>query len=424
MAINIQNLLDAIAAKSASNTPGTLSAGESDALVNLVTETSNLYDTFYQSDSATDYSTSQEGLVKTLYSLNTDSFYFTSGRNEWRKQNFLSPTVVDQVKFQGYGDGFIPVNTASFELQLDKFSFSSETPAVSFGSIDPSLSGSAEAKHSGFGGSCHGKSRVAGYLHASVPSAVNSAIKYPFATGNTIQVAPQIHPGAFGISIYYGPLSSILNDKIYTTGFNASPGAGHIFNTASDTNVGSPPGGAGGFLFETGLGTTRYQLQGTCPSDENGYIFGGRAPLVPNLAIVNKQKFPFANENQIATPSLLAGRHGCSGIASRENGYCMFGYNPVGPFNPNGLTNSMQRWSFASDTPVSLIVNFYPSPNDDHETGSAGISGYETGYIAGGQRFGSGARSTISKFPYTSETNISPVANLTVAVAATAATQA
>ena len=421
MAINIQNLLDAIAAKSASNTPGTLSAGESDALVNLVTETSNLYDTFYQSDSATGFTSSQEGLVKTLYSLNTDSFYFTSGRGEWRKQGFLTSTVVDQSpRFQGRTVGLVGTfssqpspSTSSAFRRIQKFSLASNANATETNNLyAPSPTNPIAAPQ--------GAENKAGFpnhvSHAYMSGGPNFPSPNPATPGTYFSALIDKFPFAITteLAVNAGDLPQDGEDQAavssetngYIAGGRIPPFPGFaqtnqirqfIFSSeGTATNIGS-------------LNTAVRNHTGHCDKTD-GYVVGGANTPGPTLTTI--QKFPLVNP----TTTTVAGN--LSAVAAVAGGISSFtdGYT-IGGGTSAGL--NMEKFPFASSTAgvvnASLSLITALNPTAPQYTNLAGISGYDYGYYAGGIVPGlpnGGASTHISRFPYSSESTQSDIGDL------------
>ena len=421
MAINIQNLLDAIAAKSASNTPGTLSAGESDALVNLVTETSNLYDTFYQSDSATGFTSSQEGLVKTLYSLNTDSFYFTSGRGDWRKQTFLTSTVVDQSpKFQGRTVGLVgtfthtpsPSSTSAFR-RIQKFSLASNANATETNNLyapsptNPSAAPVASRNKAGFPNHVSHAYMSGGPNFPSpnpaTPGTYFSALidKFPFAITTELAVnagdLPQDGEDQAAVS-------SAING--YIAGGRTPPWPGFTQTNQIRQFIFSSEGTA------TNIGTLNTAVRnhtGHC-DETHGYIAGGSNTPGPQVTTI--ERFPFVTpvvSTSNGSLSVATQEHG--GISSFTDGYTIGG-------SPGAALN-MEKFPFSSTTPGSVIASLSlitaTAPTATFYYDLAGISGYDYGYYAGGQVPGlpnQGALASISRFPYSSESTQSDIGDL------------
>ena len=139
-------------------------------------------------------------------------------------------------------------------------------------------------------------------------------------------------------------------------------------------------------------------------STSHGYSSGGYSGSVYSDVI---DKFPFStDENAADMANLSVGRSGVAGQSSTTHGYSSGG-GTSGTLP--GMQNTIDKFPFSSDTNASDIADLTQARRT-----SAGHESTTNGYTSGGDR-GSGyaPTNTIDKFPFSSDSPASDVGDLT-----------
>ena len=268
-----------------------------------------------------------------------NKFPFSSDSNATNVANLLTPrsyTAGHNSDEDGYVTGGRS-NPSTYNDLIQRFSFSSESPAVDAGELIP-------ASPAGF------------WQMTGVSSATNG-----YALGGKTEP------------------SAIIRDFIQKFPFSST-------TTASDI----------------GEMSTRFIAAGVS-STTNGYqLGGGSSPTVRTNTI---QKMSFIVDAPASTISNLSGTvAGSAGQSSPTHGYNSGGFHP-----PTTICSGIDKFPFANDTPASGIGNL--AVCGGYVAGQSSITdGYVTGGFAPPQL---AARNNIQKFPFSSDSNATDIADLT-----------
>ena len=377
MAINIQNLIDAVNAKYAAMDSAT-PIGEITKLITAKEEIdASIGVLSYNGLNALPIADSANAgnivfIEDTKLTDKLGTFYFSSG-SEWRKLNISADSDEDQVSFKtefpgtiaGYVVGGFESPSIPTSSKIQKFLFTSDTNASNIGN-------SSVAQYEG----AHITSVNAGYRSGGFPGVVGID-KFPFSTevASALSITGVGQYGA-GYSSYIdgyavkGPSGGIekfpfaLEDAVSTIGVIGASlwSMDHGANQSWPYNTGWITGGTPGqsvfskFLFSSEFNITLLQTltQGrydhaSQSSFTHGYSSGGRGGGYP-LGIPFIEKFAFANESTWSNVGDLAVANFYSGGLSSE----LSGYH-VGGF-PLGGTD-IQKFPFESDNNASIIGN-------------------------------------------------------------------
>jgi hypothetical protein len=285
---------------------------------------------------------------------------------------------------------------------------------------------------------------VAGYTSGGqLPAVTNIIDKFPFASDTNasdvgdLAIARTLVSGISSSTNGYtsgGPLASNTIDKFpFATDTNATDVAD--LTEARDTTTGQSSTASGytsggrinpttttnvidKFPFSvdtnaTDVGdlTVSRQFSSGHSYTTHGYVSGGTttSPAAPGITNVI-DKFPFsADSNATDVGDLTQARLGCGGQSSTTHGYVSGGQIPA-PNTPP-IVNTIEKFPFSSDTNATDIADL----TEARDT-TTGQSSTASGYTSGG-RTGSPEILTnvIDKFPFSSDSNATDVGDLTLA---------
>lgn len=190
----------------------------------------------------------------------------------------------------------------------------------------------------------------------------------------------------------------------------ARDGPSGVTSVTSGYSAGGGPGSAGNvidkFSFSSDADATDVgeMVQGThrgagISGTSFGYVAGGGPPDRSQI-----EKFPFsADSSSTDVAELQCGREGgVAGHNTPSHGYAAGGLQP----GPNQRVNVIEKFPFASDTPASDIANLTVA-----RRALAGQSSLVSGYSSGGQKHPA-ICNTIDKFPFASDANATDVGDL------------
>lgn len=223
---------------------------------------------------------------------------------------------------------------------LDKFPFASDTDAVDVAEeANPArLASGHSTKINGFG------HKAGGLDPASSPATVNQISKFPFASDSTIGTdVGELTQARFNVS------EASSNESGYSVaGRNPDFGPGSCLTSTIDKFPFSADASA------TSVGGITAQIRGAMgnSSDVSGYASGGRTYPGHRATI---DKFPFSSDTNASNiGNLVWGRYSGSGASSTTFGYTAAGYRTPGPFVGN--QDFIEKFPFASDTNSSDIA--------------------------------------------------------------------
>jgi hypothetical protein len=238
---------------------------------------------------------------------------------------------------------------------------------------------------------------VSGYTSGGTPPVSNTIDKFPFASDTNASDV-----GDLAVATVYSSGQSSTTHGYHSAGFISPAFAGSSvsiqkFSFSNDGNATS----IGDLIRLLG---TRYYLTGHS-SQTNGYASGGTtAP--PGTTVNNIDKFPFAvDSNATDVGNLSSVRYGVAGQSSATHGYTCGGYNSA----PLKETNTIDKFPFVSDTNATDIADLSQARNN-----SSGQSSTTHGYTSGGTKDSppTAVFNTIDKFPFSSDSNASDIADL------------
>jgi hypothetical protein len=294
--------------------------------------------------------------------------------------------------FMGNSYGFVS-GGSPFINSIDGFPFASDAvTTVSAGTLTL-VRGTAAGQSSATHGYTSG---------GSDPLAPNSNTvdRFPFSTTTTATDVGDLTTGR------RRPAGNSSSTAGYTSGGGNPSSIDTLgkFSFASDTthsNIGT-------------LSAARVGLAGQSSVD-NGFTSGGQNPS-PGISNVI-DKFPFATDtNASDVGDLTVSRYDVTGNSSLTHGYTSGGYSGS-PFPSPGV-NVIDKFPFASNVNASDVGDINAGLNSE-AAGMSGQSSNSFGYISGGLRgpaFGSlSSATTISRFPFASDSNGFDIGNLGVA---------
>jgi hypothetical protein len=237
---------------------------------------------------------------------------------------------------------------------------------------------------------------VSGYVSGrQAPPASNTIDKFPFSTDTNASDVGDLTVARFGI---FGCSSKTYG---YAAGGTAEP---PLYNTidkfpfSADTNATD--------VGDLSTAASAYGSEGQS-SRTHGYVAGGSLNTPATPGSTNRiEKFSFATDtNGTAIGNLVIGVHVGGGASSTTHGYLSGGREGG---SPTGLTNTIQKWPFSTDTNATDVGDISSSRD-----AGAGQSSYTHGYASGGND--SGSINTIEKWPFSTDTNATDVGDLTQA---------
>lgn len=278
--------------------------------------------------------------------------------------------------FQGSVSGYTSgTGPEAARIGIDKFSFASDGNATTVGDLTYSSRQSAGQS-----------SAENGYTTGGI--VYNTIHKFSFTSdGNASDIADltQARYGGAG-------QSSVASG--YTSG-GATPSNSNVidkFPFASDGNA-----------TDVGDLTIARARVGGQSSDVSGYTSGGQSPAKSDVI----DKFPFAtdaNATDVGDLIIEITNQG-TGQSSSENGYMSGG---EGPPAVGGVTNIIQKFSFASDANATDVGDLTLSNQN-----ASGQSSTVSGYTSGGRDGSEVQNNIIQKFPFASDANATDVGDLT-----------
>ena len=319
---------------------------------------------------------STNNVVRVLSSDNSGNLLFTD----------VSPLTIYefyQIKFQGETAGYVSGGTYH-QSTIDKFLFATSYSVGDVGELSVArywLSGQSSSSDGySFGGSTGpstGNTTIDKFPFSSDTSATSIALTYGTGTIGTAAQSSSTHGYATGFGYIQKFSFSSDSNAQYVSSFNRRYGAGQTSSTHGYTSGGT---------------TT------------NGFADGSTI-----------DKFPFSSDTSATdVGEVLVARFYHSAQSSETHGYNAAGYN----FNAGSYTGHFEKLSFASDSNGVGVSGLIGGARE----GASGQSEVSYGYVSGGFS-NSGSFTTIEKFPFSSDTNSTDVAELTQARSATAGHQ-
>ena len=413
MAINIQNLLDAISSRRDTTAGSPLKAADSDILDAIVPLATNNYNVWAVADSTTGLPTADPTNYGTLGYVTARDELVVSDGSEWVTQTFISSDVIPQPSpLQGETvmyeiGGLASTGAGGANGTLTKMPYSTDTSAAA----SPSVLIKAYRYGTGAQSSTHG------YLMNSIQAigpGYQTVTKLSFTSdadqsviGNTTgtdgpagsrTMVTGITGAERGFDCSYQKIETVQysNDNIaeYTTnpslsgtrGSFASITYGYLgtysfgtqgFTKISTTNSSDITTGIGAFP----LGTPGGKTQGS-QSTERGYMYQGKTIM---------QSLPFASETNTSDFGGFAGiRPGSAAGSSQTHGYLTGGYHPItnpytpgptGP-NPDRFIGWIETFPFASNAPVTS--QFTISVTNSNTQAPTNPGAYTVGYYSSG----------------------------------------
>jgi len=293
-------------------------------------------------------------------------------------------------------------------LQMEKLPFSSDTPTTDIGEVATSLFATGTMS-----------SETDGY-YGDGPAANPSTTQWKFYKKSFASSSGAATPG---VAAYSNPLHG------YSWGINADPANGFWFGR---NPLGAP---AAKFAYSSDSFTdTGWVTQdagvgyhhATASSPTQGYIFAGAPGAHPQSSIINygaNRKFNFSSPGSFTyVGDLTTGRYTCGGIQSSTHGYAYGGMATLPGWDS---FESIDKFPFSSDVDASLVGNltvpFAAYVNVGH-SGST-THGYSGGGSGGPADGGTPSyHGDIHKWPFSSDTNSTDVAELLVFARSSSAT--
>lgn len=193
------------------------------------------------------------------------------------------------------------------------------------------------------------------------------------------------------------------------TAFSASGSTGPTYVSVTTTTA-FPLVTSGAINVHTSLGPTAPGAIAcmVVNAPDAGYQLGGRVGPSPGFPTLPYQstivRFPFSSITSTSNYSnLTVARAQGVGVMSSTNGYSIGG--TISPGVTISTTNNIERFPFASATPVATATGSFPA-----RSGAAGMSSTTHGFIQGGLSVGgvgdlpSAHVLTINKLPFASDT--------------------
>lgn len=329
--------------------------------------------------------------------------------------------AADYVAVAGGGGGPVPVvllgqtsttfaggqgaGSPNVLLNMEKLPFSSDTPTTDIGEVGTSLFATGTMS-----------SETNGYYGTSPNS---STTQWNFYKKSFASSSGAATPGS---TAYSNPLHG------YSWGVNADPANGFWFGR-------NPLGGnAAKFAYssdsftDTGWVTQDASIQqwaSTASSPTQGYIFAGVPGATPSPVkyYTANRKFNFSSPGSFTyVGDLTIGRYTGGGIQSSTHGYAYGGMDSTGVWDSY---ESIDKFPFSSDVDASLVGNltvpFAAYVNVGH-SGST-THGYSGGGSGGPADGGTPSyHGDIHKWPFSSDTNSTDVAELLVFARSSSAT--
>jgi len=414
MAINIQNLLDAISSRRDTTAGSPLKAADSDILDAIVPLATNNYNVWAVADSTTGLPTADPTNYGTLGYVTARDELVVSDGSEWVTQTFISSDVIPQpsplqgeTAFYQVAGGNTTSSGTSTGRYIDKMPYSTEL----FSSVGPPTGSGLRYRYA----SCS-QSSTHGYLMNSIRVEGNgyqTVVKLSFADETDISVVGNttgnygpspstmitgITGAERGFDCSYQKIETVQysNDNIaeYTTspslsgtrGGFASLTYGYLgnvnfaangFTKFSTTNSSDIATGIGAFPF----GEPGARQQGS-QSTERGYMYQNKTLML---------SLPFASETNTSDFGGFAGiRTGSAAGSSQTHGYLTGGYHPVsnpytpgptGP-NPDRFIGWIESFPFASNAPVTS--QFTVSVSFSGSDAPLNPGAYSVGYYSSG----------------------------------------
>ena len=416
MAINIQNLLDAISSRRDTTAGSPLKAADSDILDAIVPLATNNYNVWAVADSTTGLPTADPTNYGTLGYVTARDELVVSDGSDWVTQTFISSDVIPQpsplqgeTAFYQVAGGNTTASGTSTGRYIDKMPYSTELSS----SVGPPTGHGLTYRYA----TCS-QSSTHGYLMNSIDgqgSGYQTVIKISFAdetdistVGNTTGITGPtpartmitgITGAERGFDCSYQKIETVQysNDNIaeYTTnpslqgtrGSFASLTYGYLseynfttqgFTKISTTNSSDITTGIGVFP----LGAINGQKTQGSQSTERGYMYQSQTLM---------QSLPFASETSASDFGGFAGiRPGSAAGSSQTHGYLTGGYHPVtnpytpgptGP-NPDRFIGWIETFPFASNAPVTS--QFTVSVSFSGSDAPTNPGAYTVGYYASG----------------------------------------
>ena len=436
MAINITNLISAINAKLSGDSDGTFVLSNASKLADDITNTIK-YPTVASLVTA---DSSNAGDIVRVGLVDSASTYYISNGYSWKElvgggsggteaDPTPPPPPPPAPAYQGASNGFLSGPTAPdpASTPLQKFPFSSDTNSTDIPAVfDFSIGTRASASSS-----------THGYMwddDTSVTSNRLCSFKYPFSVGpsggsatsvgvETFENVPIKHSGTQAsstVAVHDHSYAWIIGGRSSQT---SPPQTGYLrkieyYPFASDI---------GGTVATSGGYPSGYAYHSANNSPTHGYFQNGQwsppgAPGFPStLNLVSRYKFPYSTTTTVSlipTPfpsyPLIEGRYQSTGVSSETDGYVIGGRDFQNP--PNTYADQIRKWPFSSDTNITNNYDTFPK----EIWGASGISSTSNGYVAGGLASPAPyspttvVSTTLSKFPFASDTTHSSNASLSV----------
>lgn len=288
------------------------------------------------------------------------------------------------VKFQGESYGYVSGGSYTNLSTIDKFPFATSYSSSDIGELSTGrywVSGQSSSSDGyTFGGS-------------TGPSTGNTTIdKFPFSSDTS----------ATNIALTYGTNTiGTAGHSSTTHGYSAGFGGIQKFSFTSDSNATY----ISSFPRRYGAGQT---------SSTHGYTSGGTT--TSGFADGSTMdKFPFSSDTSATDiGEMLQARFYHSAQSSETHGYSAGGYDWI----PGSYTGHIEKLSFSSDSNGVGVGSLVGGVRE----GPSGQSSVSYGYSSGGFN-NNGSFNTIEKFPFSSDTNSTDVAELSQARSATAGHQ-
>lgn len=332
-------------------------------------------------------------LEVTALQLNTQNSVFTIGDTDF------------QGRISGFTSGAFRSDVPGLPGVIDKFSFATDSNAVSFGVTnfdDNNLSGQSSSTH---GYITAGAGR-GGYIEKfSFYIENNSSFNVGFLT---TQYSP-IGPGGYPASVYR---TQSTGQSSSTHGFTSGGVSPNPFqpDVVYVDIIDKFPFAADGNALDVGdLTLVRSDVAGQS-STTHGYTSGGYylTPAMPSPTggrnIIDK--FPFTtNANATNVGVLSQARYGSAGQSSTISGYTSGGFETIN----NLKVNIIDKFPFAADGNAIDVGDLTVT-----RMYIAGQSSRSHGYNSGGFSTLNLSLNTIDKFPFVTDSNAADVGDLTV----------
>lgn len=372
MAINIQNLIDAVNAKIQAS-PSISELIKLQRALNEMTSASGTptYGSIKELPLADSANAGEFVYVTDSKIDRYGSFYISNGSN-WNRFDLTKDSDEDILvtgynnyhTFQGTNYGYT-AGGAPVKLTIDKFPFASNGGSFFVGNLSVAR----------FGGSSQ-SSATDGYYSGGTTPATSRIDSWPFASDTNATWV-----GGLQSNNYYSAGQSSQTHG-YSSGGFAAIASIERFPFALDEVTRYIAN-----MIYPGLGRRDHSGQS---SREYGYMTASRGPLAVDS--VKIEKFPFAIEvGSSAVGVLTVNRYSSSGQSSNTHGY-----------TAGGTNNVIDKFSFASDANATIVGQLVSTAFSE----TAGQSSVNHGYA-------SGPLNTIQSFPFASDTNATAVGTLT-----------